>query len=91
MFSRITGRSIAEEDRTPSANILMNKRDRRWSWLGHILRMDEDTFVRKVLLNCDKPEKESLYGHIPNLNLEKAIETARDSEKWKQLRASRRC
>ncbi len=63
MLSRITGRSIAEEDRTPSANILMNKRDRRWSWLGQILHMDEDRFVRKVLLNCDKPEKESLYGH----------------------------
>ncbi len=70
MLSRFTGRSIAEEARTASANILMNMRDRRWSCLGHVLRMDEDRLVRKVLLNCVKAEKESLYGNNPNLNVE---------------------
>ncbi len=47
--------------------------------------------VQKVLLNCVKPEKESLFGDIPNLNVEQAIETARDREKWKKLRPTRRC
>ncbi len=36
------GTRIAEEPRTPSANILMNMRDSRWNWLGYILRTNED-------------------------------------------------
>ncbi len=80
ILSRVARRRVAEEARTPSANILMNMRDRRWSWLGHILRIDEDRFVQKVLLNCVKPEKESLLGDIPSPDVEKAIETARDKE-----------
>ncbi len=34
--------------------------------------------------------KESLYGDIPDLDIEKAMETARDREKWKKIRQSRR-
>ncbi len=45
-LSRIMGRSIAEEARIPSADILLNMRDRRWSWLGHVSRMDHDILVR---------------------------------------------
>ncbi len=44
----------------------------------------------KVLLNGVKPEKEILFGDIPNLDVEKAIETARDRANWKLLRPSRR-
>ncbi len=88
MLSKITVRStgIAEEARTPTENILMNMRDRRWSWLGRGLRMDEDRLVRKVFLNCVQPTKESLYGDIPDLDVEKASEIARDREKWKKIR-----
>ncbi len=71
LVSRITGKSVGEEARTPSANILLNMRDRGWSWLAHILRMDGDRLVRKVLLNCVKPEKEPLHGDISVLNVEK--------------------
>ncbi len=67
MLSRITGGSIAEEARIPSANILMNMRDRRWSWLGHILHVVEDRLLRKVLLNCVRPHEESLFSDIPDL------------------------
>ncbi len=49
---------LYKKARTPTANILMNMRDRRWNWLGHMLRMDEDRLVRKVLLDFVKPEKE---------------------------------
>ncbi len=65
MLSRITRRSIAEVARTPTKNILV--RDRRWSWLERTLRMDEDRLVRKALLNCVLPTKESLYDGIPDL------------------------
>ncbi len=87
----LTGRSIAEDDRISTENILMNMRDRRWSWLGHVLGMDEDRLVRKVFLNCAQPTKESLYGDIPDLGVEKAIEIAQDREKWKKIRPSQRC
>ncbi len=62
----------------------MDIRDRRWSWVGLILRMDEDRLVRKVLLDRVQPTKDSLYGDIPDLDVEKAIEIARDREKWKK-------
>ncbi len=48
--------------------------------------MDENCLVRKVLLNCAQPTKESLYRGIPDLDVEKAIEIARDREKWKKER-----
>ncbi len=89
-LSRITGRSIVEEVRTPSANIQWIL-ETRWSWIGQILRMDEDRLLRKVLLKCAKPENESLYGDIPDLNVEKAIEAARDRENCKKIRPPRRC
>ncbi len=49
MLSRIAGRSIGEEAHAPAPNIVMNMKDRRRNWLGHILRVDEDRLVRKVL------------------------------------------
>ncbi len=55
-----------------------------------MLRMDEYRLVRKVLLNCVKPKKESLFGEIPNRDVEEAIDAARDTEEWKKLRPSRR-
>ncbi len=48
MLSKITGREIADEVRTPTANVLSHARDLRWNFLGHILRMDEQWTVRQV-------------------------------------------
>ncbi len=73
-----------KEARTPTENILMNMRDRRWSWLGNVLRMDEDRLVRKVLLNCVQPTK-ALYGDIPDLDVERAIEIAQERESGRKL------
>ncbi len=58
ILSRMTGREIADEARTPSINVLLRTRDLRWNWLGHILRIDERRTVRQVLLNCVKPTQE---------------------------------
>ncbi len=52
--------------------------------------MDEDRLVREVLLNYVQPAKESLYGDISYLDVEKAIEIA-DIEKSKKIRPSQRC
>ncbi len=35
-------------------NVVMQARDSRWSWLGHVLRMPEHRLVRQVQFNCVK-------------------------------------
>ncbi len=47
-------------------------RDRRWSWLGHVLRMPEHRLVRQVLLNCVRPTHETIFADVPNLSIENA-------------------
>ncbi len=41
ILSRITGRTIADEAREPTLNVMMRARDRRWNWLDHILCVEE--------------------------------------------------
>ncbi len=36
MLSRITGRTVADEARQPSEDVVMRAKDQRWNWLGHI-------------------------------------------------------
>ncbi len=53
---------------------------RRWSWLGHVLRMPEHRLVRQVLLNCVKPTQETLFADVPNLSIEKPTKMSKDRE-----------
>ncbi len=45
MLSRITGRTIADEARKPTLDVVMRARDRRWNWLGHVLRLEEHRVI----------------------------------------------
>ncbi len=69
MLARITGRTIVEEARNPTINVVLKARDRRWSWLGHVLRTPEHHLVRKVLSHGVKPTHETLFEDFPNLNV----------------------
>ncbi len=69
MLARITGRTIAAEARNPTIHVALKARGRRWSWLGHVLRMPEHRLLPKVLLNCVKPTHETLFAYVPNLNV----------------------
>ncbi len=91
MLSRITGRTIADEAREPTLDVMMRARDGRWNWLGHILRLEEHREIRQVLMNCDRPTPDSPFGDVPDLDNRKAAEIAKDREKWKSLRPSKRC
>ncbi len=82
MLARITGRTIAEEARNPTINVVLKARDRRRSWLGHILRMPEHRLVRRVLLKCVKPTHETLFPYVPNLNVDHAIRMSEDMKLW---------
>ncbi len=48
-------------------------RDRRWNWLGQVLRTEENRIIRKILLSCVKPTPKSIFGDVPDLNITKAI------------------
>ncbi len=72
MLAAITGRTIQEESRNPTINVVMKALDGRWSWLGHVLRMPEHRLVRQVMLNCVKPTHETLFADVPNLSIENA-------------------
>ncbi len=52
------GRTISDEAREPSVDVMMRARDQRWNWLGHILRMEGHRLTRQVLLQCVKPTPE---------------------------------
>ncbi len=67
MLSRITGRTIADEAREPTLDVMMRAGGRRWNWLGHILRLEEHRVIRPVLMNCVRPTQESLFGDVPDL------------------------
>ncbi len=53
--------------------------------------MDEDRLVRKSTPELRPATKESLYGDIPDLDVEKIVETARDRERRKKIRPSQCC
>ncbi len=91
MLATSTGRTIQEEARNPTINVVMKARDRRWSWLGHVLRMPEDRLVREVLLNCVKPTHEMLFADVPNLSIENSTKMSKDRKLWSSNRPSQRC
>ncbi len=91
MLATITGRTIQEEARNLTINIVMKAHDRRWSWLGHVLRMPEHRLVRQVLLNCVRPTHETLFADLPNLSMENATKMSKDRKLWSSNRPSLRC
>ncbi len=82
MLSRITGRNVAEEARRQALEVLMRARDRRWKWLGHILRLEAQAVIRKVLMNCIRPTPDSPFGDVPHLDSRKAVEFAANRGTW---------
>ncbi len=64
---------------------------RRWSWLGHVLRMLGFRLVRQVLLKYVKPTHETLFAYAPNLSIENATKMSKDGKLWSSNRPSLRC
>ncbi len=91
MLSRITGRTIADGAREPTLDVTIRARDRRWNWLGHILRLEEHRVIRRVLMNCVRVTPDSLFGDVPDLNNREAAEITRGQGKVEKPQASKRC
>ncbi len=65
--------------------------DRRWSWLGHVLRMPEHRLVRQVLINSVKPTHGTLFADVPNRSIENATKMSKDRKLCSSNRPSLRC
>ena len=92
MLARITGRSIPSEARpfTTSFNLVKKIRERRFRWLGHIIRAGPDTIMYQALV------VQHSMGHVGNLMMDAPPHSsiddlrpttciANDREKWRSL------
>ncbi len=78
MLARITGRTIAEEAASPTCPVILWIRDRRWVWLGELIRMDADRLVRRVLTECVLATPSSIFSDVPNLQKSWAMKNSTD-------------
>ena len=93
MLSQITHRTIHEEAKDPSFDIIDHVLKRRGSYLGHILRLEDSRIVRRFLLELS-PDREpfipgTLLADTPYRNIDEICEVAADRERWKAAWRSR--
>ena len=54
----MTGRDFREETVTPTFDLISRLRSRRLRWAGHILRMEEQSLLKRVLVEQVRKELE---------------------------------
>ena len=84
MLSSITKNNNYEEAKNPSFNVVEHVKSRRKSYLGHLLRLDENRTVRRFLLELSPSERPymegSLLKEVNEESVELMIERARNRE-----------
>ena len=84
----ITGRSISEEAKNPTYDLLTDIKKARAKWLGHILRLDRNSTLVRTLEEFDKHGKKyegNLLEVAPSYNsFNELREFARDRERWRE-------
>ena len=84
----ITKRTIHDEAREPTFDVVKHVLLRRRSYLGHILRLDEDRALRRYLLDLSPPTVPfmpgSLHADTEFETLEEAVTAASDKVEWRQ-------
>ena len=82
MLSQITKRSIHEEAKHPTFNVINHIKARRFEYLGHILRLDNDRTLKSLLIQSMReaaPFREvSLAAETPFQTKEKLITAAQE-------------
>jgi hypothetical protein len=89
-LSVITGRSIRDETVDPSFDLVSRLRSRRLRWAGHILRLEEASLIRRVLLATverdlerGSSEEGGLLADAPAYDtVEELLELAADRVGW---------
>ena len=64
LLSLITKRTIHEEAKNPSFDIIKHILQQRWNYLGHILRMDKNRAVRRYLLELSPSKAPFIPGSL---------------------------
>ena len=90
MLASITKRFIHEEAKSPSFDAVQHIMIRRWSYLGHILRLDENHAVRRYLLDLSPCQQPFTYGSLLADTTFQTVDemdaAARDRDEWKAAR-----
>ena len=90
MLSQITKRSIHQEAAKPTFNIIDFVMQKRWEYLGHILRMEHHRATRRFLLELSPSNPPYIAGSLladaPHRTVEELIEMASDRDKWRESR-----
>jgi hypothetical protein len=89
-LSVMTDREIRDETVQPSFDMLSRLRSRRLKWAGHILRMEEASLNRRVLLAQVQAELEAGSSEVGGLlmdapayeSVEQLVELAEDKTAW---------
>ena len=84
MLAMITRKTIHEEASTPSFDTISHVLSRRRSYLGHVLRMEENRAVRRFLLELSPNDAPfipgSLLDDIELANVQDIIQAATNRE-----------
>ena len=90
MLSQITLRTIHQEAAKPTFNIVDFVMQKRWEYLGHILRMEDHRATRRFLLELSPNSPPYIEGTLladaPNRTREELIQLASDREEWRKSR-----
>jgi len=88
-LSVITERGFREETVEPSFDLVARLMSRRLRWAGHILRLGEDSLLRKVLIAQSKVEGRAnggLLADAPDFKTtEDLLELAQDKDGWREV------
>ena len=89
MLSQITKRTIHQEAKYPTLNVVKQILKRRWNYLGHILRLNENRALRRYLLELSPTEAPfipgSLLADTKFDTVNDLIAAANNRENWKEL------
>ena len=88
MLSLITKRTIHQEAKTPTFDIISHIQLRRWNYLGHILRLEEHRSLRKWLIELSPKERPFIEGTLFDdtnyKTIHEIIEAAKDRKNWRR-------
>ena len=94
MVSHITKRSIHDEAREPTFDIISHVLKRRWSYLGHLLRMDENRIVHRSIIELSPSVAPFIPGSLlddtPYETVQEMKDVAANRDTWEAAWRSRR-
>ena len=93
LISRITGKSAHAEasPRSRTFDILNAIRKRKYEWLGHILRMDDERLVKHaVKVQYSNGDMSNMLADAPQTgSFHQLVKLAANRERWKRMWATR--